>query len=348
MLVTGGTGVVGKTLVWQLMKKGYKVRILSRKGFSGMAGKSRGLNAAIGIKSDGIASQRIQPEIVQGEITDPEALACAVDGVAVAFHLAARLGSHSLIQQDQTKEHVLSDHYRHVNVQGTKRLVEAACRAGVNRVVFFSSISVYGRGSMAFAADESIAPCPESFYAASKVEAEKHVLSARNHKNEPMGVVLRPASVYGPKEKKNYDLLIKMARYGFFVTIGRGKARRTLIHDHDLARAAILAAEHPRAQGNIYNVTDGAVHSFNDIRRAIARCFKKQQINIRLPERLVSPLFPVLEKFPKAHFFASGLKNLVEDTAVSGDKIQRELGFSPQFDLKNGWQNARGRALDEV
>ncbi|MFO7750521.1 MAG: NAD-dependent epimerase/dehydratase family protein [Desulfobacteraceae bacterium] len=335
VLVTGGTGVVGTTLVRQLLKKGYYVRVLSRNGFSEHSNLAVEQHNAL-----------CRAEVVLGGITDPQALECALDGVEIVFHLAAMLGSHPLELTHRAKGRALSDQYRQVNVEGTKRLVEAAGRIGVARIVFFSSISVYGSGKKrAFVADESCSPAPDSLYAASKLEAERCVLAARNRKNEFMGVVLRVASVYGPKEKKNYALLIKMARYGFFITIGKGNARRTLIHDHDLARAAILAAEHPKAKGNIYNVTDGKVHSFNDIRKAIALCFGKQQINIRLPERLVYSLLPMLEKFPKAHFFASGLKNLVEDTAVSGDKIQRDLGFSPRVDLKNGWKNATDRVF---
>jgi len=340
VLVTGGTGVVGKTLVKQLIKKGYQVRILSRNGFCG--GSFDDSDSFDGLSRHGLSSV----EILQGDIRDIDVLTSAVKDISIVFHLAAMLDIHpSPLNNCTGNGRTLFDLYRDINVKGTEMLIKAACRAKVDRVVFFSSISVYGRKRKVVFADENTSLCPDSFYSVSKVEAEKFVLAGLNHKKEPIGVVLRPASVYGPKEKKNYTKLIKMMQYGVFITVGKGWTKRTIVHDHDLARAAILAAEHPKANGNVYNVTDGSVHSINDIRDAIASALKKKYFNIFLPEKLVHWMISLLEKFVIFGPLVSGLNNFVTDTAVCGDKIKVELGFQPEMQLYDGWKDAVKRAL---
>ncbi len=348
VLVTGGTGVVGKTLVKQLIKKGYDVRILTRHGFHAGSENLIDLTTLTG-KDQGVLNGKDQIfskiELFYGDIRDADALDLAVKDVSIVFHLAAVLDNYSLSRKDYFQGKNLYNVYREVNVKATEMLVKAACKAGVDRIVFFSSISVYGKGERVDSADENTPLCPDSLYAVSKAEAEKHVLAGINHRKEPIGVVLRPASVYGPKEKKNYTRLIKMMQHGFFVTVGNGRTKRTLIHDHDLAEAAVIAAENTKACGNVYNVSDGCVHSLNDIRKAIAEALDKKYINMRIPEKWVWLLIFLLGKFMHVGSIASGLENMVTDMAVSADKIRYELGFKPEIQLYKGWKNAVKRAL---
>ena len=138
-----------------------------------------------------------------------------------------------------------------------------------------------------------------------------------------------------------------MIKYGFFITIGPGMTKRTLIHDSDLAVAAITATEHPEACGNIYNVTDGSVHSLNDIRKAIGKACGQKYINVFLPEFFVHCFISLLEKFRPGFLLASGMKNLVMDTAILGNRIQEELGFTPEMELDNGWKDAVERTKKE-
>ena len=346
--MTGGTGVVGKTLVKQLIKKGCDVRILTRHKFHAGAGNFIDLTTFSG-KDQGALNGKDHSlskiELFSGDIRDADALARAVKDVSTVFHLAAVLDNYSLSRKDHFQGKNLYDVYREVNVKATEMLVKQACKAGVDRIVFFSSISVYGKNGRDNFADETTPFCPDSLYAVSKAEAEKYVLAGINHKKQPIGVVLRPASVYGPREKKNYTRLIKIMQHGFFVTVGKGRTKRTLIHDHDLAKAAIIAAEHPKARGKIYNVSDGRVHSLNDIRQAIAKALDKKYVNICIPEKLVCFLIFLLGKFMNGRSIASGLENMVTDMTVSADKIQYELGFKPEMQLDGGWQDAVKRAI---
>jgi len=65
------------------------------------------------------------------------------------------------------------------------------------------------------------------------------------------------AAIYGPRMKGNYPRLVKALSRGIFIPVGKGDNRRTLVHEEDAVRAAVLAAQHPRAAGRVYNVSDG-------------------------------------------------------------------------------------------
>ncbi len=324
VLVTGATGVVGRALVPQLISRGFKVRIFSR------------------------SAEPVSPFFsnsvhwISGDITDVKAVLKAASGVKIIFHLAAKLSGRA----DGEKE---ARAYNDINVRGTRILMDAAQKNRVDRVVFFSSISVYGRQEKNQVADELSVLSPDSLYSRSKARAETHVLGRNNYLGEPLGVVLRVASVYGPAQKRFYSKLIKMVDHGFFISVGRGKVRRTMIHDSDLARAALMAALHPKARGCVYNVTDGRIHRLTDCASAIGAALGKDYIQLSIPKKLVEAGLAVLgkrlENFPGLPWIAATLDKLVRDCAVSGNRICSELGFRPCFELNLGWKDAVKRSL---
>ena len=177
----------------------------------------------------------------------------------VVFHLAAKLHINDPSPQ-------LAAEYRRVNVEGTAQLAEAARLAGVRRLVIFSTINVYGCSPPGALLDEQSPLCGDSCYAASKIEAEKIALTTLP------AVVLRLAAVYGPSMKGNYPRLLRALQQRRFAFVGKGDNRRTLVHLEDVCAASLLAAEHPRAVGQIYNVTDGRrAHASRDRRGHVPR-----------------------------------------------------------------------------
>jgi nucleoside-diphosphate-sugar epimerase len=309
-LVTGASGAIGASLVEQLLAHNFGVLALLR-------------------ASSGREHLNSRVEIIEGEITDGESLRRAVDGVDTVFHLAAKLHVNAPSSS-------LRDEYRNVNVEGTRLLAEAAQAAGVERLIFFSTVNVYGASVNGELSDEASTPKPESIYAETKLEAEKIVLGTLP------SVVLRLAAVYGPRMKGNYPLLVEALRKGRFVKIGDGRNRRSLVHVEDVCRAALLVGDTPKAIGETYNVTDGKVHTLNEVIDAISVALKKSPPRLRLPVGPTRALAGVLED--GAHLF--GIKSpigrntvdkLNEDVAVSSKKIERELGFEPRVDLLTGW-----------
>jgi UDP-glucose 4-epimerase len=235
-LVTGATGALGPSVIRVFRGAGYEVRALVRR------------RAAADLP-DGV-------EVMEGDIADRAAVETAVRDVDVVVHLAALL--HVVDPPPQ-----LAAEYERVNVEGTRVLTEAATAAGVRRIVFFSTIAVYG-DSAGRVLDEETPIAPATAYARTKAAAEAIVLAA------PTGVVLRLAAAYGPCVKGNYRSLVRAIARHRFVPIGRGSNRRPLIFEEDAARAALHIAEHA-ALGRVFNASDGELHTVAEIIDAIYR-----------------------------------------------------------------------------
>ena len=130
---------------------------------------------------------------------------------------------------------------------------------------------------------------------------------------------------------------------GAFIPVGNGLNRRTLIYDKDVGRAAALAVSHPAAAGRVFNVTDGEFHTLNEIIESICAALGRKPPRLSLPAGPTRSLVGFVEKGCQA----MGLKPPVtkaiidkytEDIAVDGSLIQKELGFVPRYDLKDGWE----------
>jgi UDP-glucose 4-epimerase len=316
ILVTGATGSIGPKLVKQLCELEYRVRTLS-----------------IDEPETDLFPDDVEVQV--GDVTDVATVKTALEGIKVVFHLAALL---HITNPSEFQER----EYTRINVMGTKTLVEAAIQAGVKRLVFFSTISVYGQSNGRII-NESTPPRPDTMYSKTKISAERLVLDAINKEGQPLGVVLRFGAVYGARVKGNYKRLVHSLSSNRFIPIGRGKNRRTLIYDKDVALAAILSAQHPGAAGKIYNVTDGQFHSVNEIIKTICRALGRK------PPKLFLPLGPVEMAPDLADGIARlmglsspGLKNSLnkycEDIAVDGSRIMQELGFRPEYNLLEGWK----------
>lgn len=302
--------MVGLPLVNELVKRGHHVSVLVR----------------------GKVAPRLFPpavEVVRGDLADADALKQAAEGAEWVFHLAAKLHINNP-GADLRRE------YEETNVAATARLLELAKQNDAEKFVFFSTICVYGAGDGKKVFDETSEIKPEGFYAETKAAAEKLVLA------EDFGVALRLAAVYGSRMKGNYPRLLRAVAKKRFVFIGDGQNRRTTIHQQDAVNAAILAAERA-VGGQIYNVTDGKIHRFSEIVAAMSEAVKQK------PPKLHLPLFPIRASIGAAEDVGKLLKikspvsralleKLLEDVAVDGAKIQRELGFEPKFDLTSGWR----------
>ena len=287
-LVTGASGRLGRLLVRSLVAQHWSVRALVRHEPASI------------------------DNVWLGDITDSSAIARAAEGADVVFHLAAR--------RDLTQ--VGAREMERVNVEGTQAVAHASRTAGVSRVVYFSSTSVYGdtRGRVA---DERSRPRPTSHYARTKLAAESVILN-----EAPGGVVLRVAAVYGPSDHGNYRRLAALCRRGIRVA---GGVRRTLVYETDLVTAAQIAAKHPAASGGVFNVTDGAVHTLTAILESMAAV-------LRVRTTLSVPVAPLIFLSRVTGGRPRQLQGLFEDSAVDGLLMQRNLGYTPTTSLHAGWK----------
>ncbi len=229
-LVTGGGGFLGQAIVRGLRKRSVEVRSFSR--------HSRGALDALGVE------QRA------GDLADSAAVASAVEGCDVVFHVAARPG----IWGDY-------EEYHRPNVLGTQNVI-AACRAhGVRRLVYTSSPSVVFDGRDMEGVDESV-PYPASFgahYPKTKAMAERLVREANDA--QLATVSLRPHLIWGPGDNHLLPRLVARARAGQLARIGSRPNLIDTVHVDNAADAHLLAAERlapgsPIA-GKVYFISQG-------------------------------------------------------------------------------------------
>lgn len=318
-LVTGATGMIGPALVDQLLKEAWEVRILVRRSY----------DPSLFIDT---------VDCVLGDIRDIQSLRAALKGIDVVFHLAAKLH----INDPSPKQ---SGKYHQINVDGALNVAQAAIEAKVKRMVHFSTIGVYGPSFSIEPYQETSPLNPHSLYAHSKIRSDEGILKLFHGNKQSTAVILRLSAVYGPRLQGNYRTLVKALQRGLFWPVGNGQNRRTMIYIDDMVRAAILAAEHPKAAGTVFNITDGKIHTLNEVINAIACALGKTPPGFHLPGRPVQAFSTLVDRFTKSlRLPVPSLRLLVdkmmEDVAVSGEKFYRDLSFIPQYDLEQGWQAA--------
>jgi UDP-glucose 4-epimerase len=322
-LVTGATGALGPQVVRACQEAGYSVRSLS------LHQPDRNV-LPVGV------------DVRVGDVCDEQAVRSAVAGADVVMHLAALLHQFKNVAG-------LDRQFERVNVGGTNNVVRAAIAGRVRRVVFLSTIAVYGPSS-GQVIDERATPRPDTAYGRTKLAAEQAVLAATSG-GRRIGTVLRAAAAYGPRVKGNYRrLAIAIARRRY-VQLGPGLNRRTLVYDRDLADAIVLAAEHPAAAGEVFNVSDGRLHTLAEIVAAIHHATGRRPPRFHVPLGPARVFATLCERTCeivglRPPLTAALLDKYAEDVAVDGTLIQRTLGFAPSVDLESGWQETMATLHD--
>ena len=299
-LVTGGAGFIGSHIVSALLQRGAVVRVLDN--FS--SGKPENLDA-VAVNSSG------RLEIIEGDVRDPAKVAEAVDHVDAVFHEAAFVS----VPESMEKPQECFD----VNVSATCLLFEMARKAGVRRVVIASSAAIYG-DSDALPLTESILPRPLSPYAASKSAGELYASMYTSAFGLEV-VALRYFNVYGPRQRPDsmyaaaVPIFIRRRLDGKPLTVfGDGRQTRDLIFVEDVARANLIAAEHPDAPGQVFNVCTGHETAILD---------------------LIAELDKVCYGAPSP-VFAEPRPGDIYKSLGSPVKAHDVLGFSPQTSLADG------------
>lgn len=237
-LITGGAGFIGSNLARQLLARGEGVRILDN--FS--TGHRRNLEGMDGA------------EIVEGDILNPETCSRACAGVDFVFHQAA-LPSVPRSIKDPVASH-------HACATGTINVLWAAHRAGVRRVMYAGSSSVYGN-TPTLPKEESMRPSPRSPYAVAKLAGENYCRAFYlSHGLDT--VTLRYFNVFGPHQDPGspysgvLSVFITRLLRGEACTInGDGETSRDFTYIDNVVAANLLARSSPRAPGNVYNVGYG-------------------------------------------------------------------------------------------
>jgi nucleoside-diphosphate-sugar epimerase len=306
VLVTGGAGYVGAELVDELLAAGHEVRALDvlLHGQDDVAARLEGLGV----------------ELQRGDVRDPEARKAALDGVDAVVHLAAIVGDPAC-----AKDPALSNE---VNVEGTASLVADAREAGVERFLFASTCSNYGRMSdPTVPIDETGELRPVSLYAEQKVAMEKSLLGSEH--NGMSATCLRFATVYGVGHRMRFDLTVNEFTRDLWadkkLDVFGETFWRPYVHVRDAARAVALVLASPleKVKGRVFN----AGHSDENYRKLDLVEIITGQLgrgDVEYVSRSEDP----------------------RDYKVSFERIKDELGFEPVNRVPTGIEELVG-ALEE-
>ncbi|MDG1958641.1 MAG: SDR family NAD(P)-dependent oxidoreductase [Candidatus Binatia bacterium] len=236
VLVTGASGVLGHTLVPQLVEKGYDIRLFD------MVPTPESLHDAV--RSVG---REARIESITGDMRDKAALSEACHDVEVVHHLAA--GQRMKPQFASLSEQDIFD----MNLTGVQNVLDAAREKRARRVVFISSSAVYGIPRTELVDEETHPKEPLGAYGASKLEAEKLCLQAIDGGQDV--AMLRPMSLFGDGMTGVFVLLFDWVRRNRRVfLLGSGANRVQMVAADDVSRCAILAATSDKARGLVVNV----------------------------------------------------------------------------------------------
>jgi UDP-glucose 4-epimerase len=292
-LITGGAGFIGSSIAKELASNGTEVVVLDNLS-SGYRGNING-----------------QPGVVllEADVRDPAAVNAAAAGVDVIFHLAASVGNKRSIDEPVNDAEI--------NVIGTLRVLEAARKAGVRKVVMSSSAGIFGELKTLPIREDHPAE-PDSPYGASKLCAEK--LGLVYAKLYGMEVVcLRYFNVYGPSQRFDaYGNVIPIFVFqmlrGEPVTIfGDGEQTRDFVNVRDVVQANIKAAMAHCVSG-AFNIGSGTRISINDLVERV---------------KAASGLNPVVRHGPPR---AGDVRDSLADISAA----RRAFGFEPVVTIDEG------------
>src|SRR5919199_2783833 len=225
--VTGGSGFIGRRLIERLASDGWTVRALARSPSSARKVEAAGA------------------EPVEGDLEAADAMRAGAEGCDVAFHAAAQLG-----------EWGSRDEFVRVNVDGTRRVLDACRGAGVRRFVHVGTEAALIAGEPLVNVDERapLRPDSKAHYCATKAMAEQVVRDANADGFET--VVVRPRLVWGRGDTTILPGLIGAIESGRFAWIGGGRHRTSTTHVDNTVHGLVLGAKKGKP-GGVYFVTDG-------------------------------------------------------------------------------------------
>ncbi len=312
-LVTGGTGFIGSRLALDCAERGEEVRILA---------KINNANERSGhdeLKKAGI-------ELIDGDVCDPATAGDAMKGVKTLYHLAAA----------QHEANVDDAYFRRINVEGTRSILDAAVKEGVERVVHGSTIGVYGMADEGPVHDRT--PLfPDNIYGVTKLEGE-HL--ARSYADRLNIAIVRISETFGPGDYRLLKLFKGIKSKKFFM-VGKGGNLHHPVYIDDLIDGLRRASVAKEAIGETVVVAGPHAVTTREMVDGISQALDVDGPKITVPLPALMGAAMVIETAcrpvgiqPPLH--RRRMNFFVKSFRFSGDGAREKLGFEPKITFAEG------------
>lgn len=310
ILITGANGFIGSRLAASLLREKHEVR--------GLVRTTSNLKLLDGLPV----------ELAFGDVTDPNSLAAAVEGVGIVIHTAGAVMDWGDFED-----------FKKINVGGTQNVALAAEQAGVKRLVHISTVAVHGF-DVRHAAEEH--PKPGSYvavYCSTKKMAEDWLQTFIPQTSMEVTMV-RPGNVFGPHDEKFIAPYLDFIEKGGFLYVNGGKSLTCPTYIENLVHGIQLAAFHPAAKGETFLMTDGL-----DIDWRYFTDNLVGKLGLSLPRRSVphglvygvaaamEAVWKMLGKRDAPLLTRYRINNAGKDYHFSVEKARKLLGYEPPVDF---------------
>lgn len=316
-LITGAAGFIGSHLVEYLLSDGVRPKDLR-------------LLLAPWDTLDNLQVKNL--DIFIGDIRNRKDVEKSMAGIDIVYHLAAKI----------IKEGANFEYYRDTNILGTKNLLEAAKKQKIKKFIYFSSISVFGlpayKGDMGNV-NESWPKEPSEPYGMTKLKSEEEVIMANKEWRLPY-IIIRPTTVYGPRDKAGIYQLLKAIKNGYFIFIGEAKNKMDYVYVKDLVRAARMA-EKGKVKNEDFIIGAGRPITQVQIVTSIAKSMGKKIPNIHISKGTALVFSYIVEYILKLikikpPLFPERVRVLTTNCYFEINKAERILGYVPKYSFEKG------------
>jgi len=307
ILITGSNGFVGSRLMWFLEEKGHKV---------------------FGIDKRSYCLIEKHPNTILGDIRKKEDLAKFNHRkIDLIIHCAASKHDFGI-----SEEEYFSD-----NEYGTKVLMEFASEADINKIIYYSTVSVYGHESVP--CDESGNLQPDNPYGASKLAGEFVIANWQTHvPNNREVVIVRPSIIYGPYNFANMYNLIEMMYKKPWITIGKGNHIKSMISLNNLIDMTYFMIDQMKPGFEYVNALDKPYITVKRLMEIIATHQEFKEPIIRVPEKIAIGVGKIFDLFGSVigrdiPINSDRMQKFTTSTHYFSEKI-RDLGYKQKYSIE--------------
>lgn len=314
LLVTGSTGMLGRSVVRRAVAAGYDVQAMVRP------------------QSERRCLEDLPVTFVEADLAEPETLADALADAQIVVHTAAQVGDWGPVEQ-----------YRAVNVVALEHMLAAVERHGrLQRWIQISSVGVYPARHH-YGTDESVPRDTVGLDGYTRTKAEAEVVVEQHVRDHGLpAVILRPGFLYGPGERHGLKRIVDRLQTGKMKFIGRGDKLFHNTYVENLVDAVFLAIDKPGIEGEAFNVLDDRLVTRLEFVNTVADYLGKPHPG-HVPEWLARPLARPVERIATLRgrktpppLTGALIKYMTYNLDFSIDKAKRVLGYEPRVDFQEG------------